>query len=161
MWIDWASSFIECGQVPDASALSGLDAHDLYSRRSHWSWRLPLLIQVVIGMILCLGSLVIPESPRWLLDTDQDHEGLRVLADLHGNGDPLNEKARQEYREIKEAVLDDVRPLSSLPSSARPVELIRGDGRSDWLPTARTGPCGRAIAKGSFLPCRRKLSHNW
>lgn len=81
----------------------------MLSHRSHWSWRLPLFIQVVIGAILCIGSILIPESPRWLLDTDQDEEGMRVLADLHGEGDPMNEKARQEYREIKEAVLDDVR----------------------------------------------------
>ncbi|POW20559.1 hypothetical protein PSHT_03400 [Puccinia striiformis] len=45
-------------------------------------------------------------SPRWLLDTDQDRAGMRVLVDLNG-GDPRNIKARQEYIEIKEAVLDD------------------------------------------------------
>lgn len=31
---------------------------------------------------------------------------MRVLVDLHG-GNPKSEKARQEYIEIKEAVLDD------------------------------------------------------
>ncbi|KNZ43782.1 hypothetical protein VP01_986g3 [Puccinia sorghi] len=84
VWLDYFSSFIE----------------------SDWSWRFPLFFQCVIGTILMIGSCLIPESPRWLLDTDQDRAGMRVLVDLHG-GDPRNEKARQEYTEIKEAVLDD------------------------------------------------------
>ncbi|CAH7670951.1 general substrate transporter [Phakopsora pachyrhizi] len=84
VWLDYFSSFIE----------------------SDWSWRLPLFFQCVIGSILAIGSLIIPESPRWLLDTDQDVEGMKVLVNLHG-GDPRNEKSRQEYIEIKEAVLDD------------------------------------------------------
>ena len=41
-WIDYFSSFIE----------------------SDWSWRIPLLIQCIIGAILAAGSLVMPESPR-------------------------------------------------------------------------------------------------
>lgn len=36
---------------------------------------------------------------------DMDEEGMRVLADLHGEGDPANETARDEFREIKENVL--------------------------------------------------------
>lgn len=47
---------------------------------------------------------------RWLLDTDQDAEGMKVIADLYGGGDPNNKHARREFREIKEAVLIDVRP---------------------------------------------------
>ncbi len=69
------------------------------------SWRLPLSMQVVFGLILAAGSLLLPESPRWLLDRDRDDEGMRVLADLHGAGDPMNPRARLEFREIKENVL--------------------------------------------------------
>lgn len=64
-----------------------------------------MFVQCIIGTILAVGSFFIPESPRWLLDTDQDEEGMRVLADLHGEGDPDNEVAKDEFREIKEAVL--------------------------------------------------------
>lgn len=62
----------------------------------------------MIGLVLAIGSLVIPESPRFLLDTDQDGEGMRVLADIHGFGDPDNDDAKNEYREIKEGILIDV-----------------------------------------------------
>lgn len=69
------------------------------------SWRIPLFIQVVIGGILFLGATILPETPRWLLDNDYDHEGILVLARLHGSTDPNHEEAKKEFREIKESVL--------------------------------------------------------
>ncbi|KAG5727278.1 Sugar transporter STL1 [Termitomyces sp. T112] len=70
------------------------------------SWRIPLFVQCVIGIILATGSLVMPESPRWLIDTDKDAEGMQVLADLHGGNlnDPI---AVAEFREIKEKVQEE------------------------------------------------------
>lgn len=83
VWVDYFSSFIE----------------------SDLSWRLPLSLQVVIGATLAFGSVLLPESPRWLLDKDMDEQGMRVLADLHGAGDPNEPRAKLEFREIKENVL--------------------------------------------------------
>ncbi|KAF2002529.1 high affinity glucose transporter [Amniculicola lignicola CBS 123094] len=70
-----------------------------------WSWRLPLLMQCVMGSLLAGGSLLICESPRWLLDNDYDEEGIVVIANLYGKGDIHNPKAKDEYREIKMNVL--------------------------------------------------------
>lgn len=72
---------------------------------SDWSWRLPLLMQVVMGGLLAIGSFLIVESPRWLLDNDHDEEGIVVIANLYGKGDIHNQQARDEYREIKMNVL--------------------------------------------------------
>ncbi|KAJ5095155.1 Mitochondrial substrate/solute carrier [Penicillium argentinense] len=83
VWVDYFCSFIE----------------------SDYSWRLPLLVQCIMGALLGIGSLVICESPRWLLDNDHDEEGMVVIANLYGEGDLHNDKARQEYREIKMNVL--------------------------------------------------------
>ncbi|KAJ9122889.1 hypothetical protein QFC24_003927 [Naganishia onofrii] len=84
IWIDYFCSFIT----------------------SDLSWRIPLFIQCLGGVILAAGTFVIPESPRFLIDTDQDDEGLRVIADFHdGNmDDPIT---RSEFTEIKEAILAD------------------------------------------------------
>ncbi|KAF9066453.1 hypothetical protein BDP27DRAFT_1330538 [Rhodocollybia butyracea] len=73
---------------------------------SDYSWRIPLFIQCVIGALLAVGSLIMPESPRWLIDNDKDDEGLRVIADLHG-GDLDDPIARAEYREIKDKVISE------------------------------------------------------
>ncbi|KAI8305145.1 MFS glucose transporter mfs1 [Colletotrichum sp. SAR11_240] len=83
VWVDYFCSFIE----------------------SDLAWRIPLLMQCVMGALLGLGSLVIVESPRWLLDNDHDEEGIVVIANLYGKGDIHNPKAREEYREIKMNVL--------------------------------------------------------
>ncbi|KAI9727707.1 MAG: hypothetical protein M1828_005935 [Chrysothrix sp. TS-e1954] len=73
--------------------------------KSDWAWRIPLLMQCVMGALLGVGSLVICESPRWLLDNDHDEEGIVVIANLYGKGDIHNPKARDEFREIKMNVL--------------------------------------------------------
>ncbi|OAA71038.1 General substrate transporter [Akanthomyces lecanii RCEF 1005] len=73
--------------------------------KSNLSWRIPLFMQCVMGALLALGSLIIVESPRWLLDTDQDEEGMVVIANLYGGGDLHSVKARDEYKEIKMSVL--------------------------------------------------------
>ncbi|RDA84224.1 hypothetical protein CP532_0138 [Ophiocordyceps camponoti-leonardi (nom. inval.)] len=83
VWVDYGCGFIE----------------------SDMSWRVPLLMQCVMGALLGLGSLIIVESPRWLLDNDHDEEGMVVIANLYGGGDIHNAKARDEYREIKMNVL--------------------------------------------------------
>ena len=44
---------------------------------------------------------------RWLIDTDKDEEGMRVIADLHG-GDPNDREAKEEFKEIKERVMTEV-----------------------------------------------------
>jgi len=62
-------------------------------------------MQCFMGALLILGSLLICESPRWLLDNDHDEEGIVVIANLYGKGDIHNQKARDEYREIKMNVL--------------------------------------------------------
>ncbi|EFW99000.1 major facilitator superfamily transporter monosaccharide [Grosmannia clavigera kw1407] len=72
---------------------------------SDMSWRAPLFMQCVMGLLLGLGSLIIVESPRWLLDNDHDEEGIVVIANLYGGGDIHNAKAREEFREIKMDVL--------------------------------------------------------
>ncbi|KAI0067795.1 general substrate transporter [Artomyces pyxidatus] len=82
VWIDYFCSYID----------------------SDMAWRIPLFIQCVIGAILAAGSLVIPESPRWLIDVDRDDEGMQVIADLHG-GDPEDLMAKAEFQEIKERVM--------------------------------------------------------
>ncbi|KAF8074109.1 hypothetical protein FPV67DRAFT_1480790 [Lyophyllum atratum] len=71
---------------------------------SNLAWRIPLSLQCLIGAVLAAGSLMMPESPRWLIDNDKDEDGMRVLADLHG-GDMDDPVAKAEFHEIKDKVL--------------------------------------------------------
>lgn len=56
-----------------------------------------------------LGTLLSPLTlpSRWLIDTDKDVEGMRVIADLHG-GNLDNPVAVAEFQDIKGKVHEEV-----------------------------------------------------
>lgn len=83
IWVDYGFSFIE----------------------NDFSWRTPLFIQCVMGFLLYMGTFVIVETPRWLLDHNHDIEGMIVISDLYADGDVEDESAKNEYRNIKENIL--------------------------------------------------------
>ncbi|CAK9437117.1 uncharacterized protein LODBEIA_P15380 [Lodderomyces beijingensis] len=85
IWVDYGFSFLD----------------------SNWSWRNPLIVQLVMGFLLWCGTFIIVETPRWLLNHDHDLEGMVVIADMYADGDVEDEHAKNEYRQIKEGVLID------------------------------------------------------
>ncbi|CCM06493.1 uncharacterized protein FIBRA_08762 [Fibroporia radiculosa] len=68
------------------------------------SFRIPWGLQMIPAIILSLGMMLFPESPRWLIDHSRPEEALTILADLHGGGDPNNSLVQLEYHEIQEQV---------------------------------------------------------
>ncbi|KAK4960263.1 hypothetical protein LTR10_003157 [Elasticomyces elasticus] len=49
---------------------------------SEWAWRLPFLLQMVPGLVLGIGIVFLPFSPRWLAAKGRDREALDSLAKL-------------------------------------------------------------------------------
>ncbi|KAF1949692.1 general substrate transporter [Byssothecium circinans] len=70
---------------------------------SSFSWRFPLAFQCVPCLILIIGILFFPESPRWLVEADRADEALQVLHKLHYNGSNEDE-IQAEYHEIKATI---------------------------------------------------------
>ncbi|KAH9829055.1 general substrate transporter [Rhodofomes roseus] len=68
------------------------------------SFRIPWGLQMIPAIVLSLGMLFFPESPRWLMDRDRESEALQILADLHGGGDTTTPLVVLEFDEIKEQV---------------------------------------------------------
>ena len=68
------------------------------------SFRIPWGLQMIPAVILSLGMMWFPESPRWLVDHARDDDALEILADLHGKGDPNNELVQLEIAEIQDQV---------------------------------------------------------
>ncbi|KAF8148046.1 general substrate transporter [Crassisporium funariophilum] len=68
------------------------------------SFRIPWGLQMIPAIILSVGMMWFPESPRFLFDHGYEDEALQVLADLHGGGDIKNELVVLEYEEIKQQV---------------------------------------------------------
>jgi MFS family permease len=68
------------------------------------SFRIPWGLQAIPAIVLGVGMMFLPESPRWLVDHDREDEALRILADLHAGGDANQEPVRRELGEIKQQV---------------------------------------------------------
>lgn len=48
-----------------------------------FQWRFPIAFQAVFGVILIIGVLLYPESPRWLLKHGKQEAAASIMADLH------------------------------------------------------------------------------
>lgn len=97
VWVDYFSYFIQ--DIGDARTNPHTFAANLL-------WRLPLFVQVILAFILLVGGFFIVESPRWLLDVDDDVRGFHVLCLLYSD-DPDKTKAEQEFFLIKNSILDE------------------------------------------------------
>lgn len=67
------------------------------------TWRFPIAFQIVFGIILIVGTLFLPESPRWLLMKERYEEGINVIAALHGL-----ETTDEEVNFQKTLILDSI-----------------------------------------------------
>ncbi|KAF7290931.1 MFS domain-containing protein [Mycena chlorophos] len=68
------------------------------------SWRAPLAIQICAAGILTIFSLILPESPRWLISVGRREEAVAILAKYHGSGDANSPLVQLELREFDEAI---------------------------------------------------------
>lgn len=88
---------------------------------------------------------------RWLIDTDQDDAGMRVIVDLHG-GDPEDLQAKAEFQEIKDRVIFEVGPI---PEAA--ILTILSCPSVNLGMAARTRLCGGGINGVFCWRCPRRL----
>ncbi|KAK9468777.1 general substrate transporter [Lipomyces arxii] len=78
-----------------------------------WQWRVPIILQVVPGVGLLVGSLFLKESPRWLITRGRNEEALKNLAyvnmkkvdhpDIIAEYSEIFESSEQELRETEGA----------------------------------------------------------
>lgn len=73
------------------------------SDESSFQWRFPLAFQCIPSVLLLVGLIWLPESPRFLIEKDRDDDGMKILRKLHYNG--RNEEWIQtEYNEIRATI---------------------------------------------------------
>ncbi|KAF7557072.1 hypothetical protein G7Z17_g895 [Cylindrodendrum hubeiense] len=66
---------------------------------SHWSWQLPFLIQIIPGLLLGFGAILLPFSPRWLAANGREDEALANLAKLR-QLPATDERVQREWVDI-------------------------------------------------------------
>ena len=68
-----------------------------------WAWRLPFLLQMVPGLVLGVGTLFLPFSPRWLVSKGRDSEAGSSLSKLR-QLDITDSRVQQEWIDIRAEV---------------------------------------------------------
>lgn len=66
------------------------------------SWLLPLWLQIMFPGIVTIGSLFLPESPRWLYTRGRVEKATANLARFHGQGNPDSEWVKLQIAEYEE-----------------------------------------------------------
>ncbi|KAH8666492.1 MFS sugar transporter-like protein [Xylariales sp. PMI_506] len=100
------------------------------------AFRIPWGIQIIPAFILFVGLFFFPYSPRWLASKDRWEEAIKVLANLHGDGDVNHPKVLAEYQEIEDALrFEREEAVSSFVALVKPRILKRvllGMGVQMW-----------------------------
>lgn len=68
------------------------------------AFRVPWALQMIPAIILAIGLVFLPESPRWLARHDRWEETQAVLVLVHGKGDPNSPFVKLEMDEIKQMI---------------------------------------------------------
>lgn len=115
-WVDYGTNYIggtRCApSIPYTGGSKSSPVFDPYrdipptsgcTGQSEVSWRLPLALQIVPGLILGIGMVFFPETPRWLLMKERDDESLTALAKLRRQPQGSNSLIK-EYLEIRASI---------------------------------------------------------
>jgi hypothetical protein len=115
-WIDYGTNYIggtRCApDIPYSGGTVAKPTFDPYhdvpiggcNGQSEASWRFPLALQILPALILGVGMLFFPDSPRWLLMKERDDESLTALSKLRRQ--PRDSPMLvNEYLEIKASIM--------------------------------------------------------
>ena len=89
-------------------------------------WRFCFASQAIPLVLLFIGSLLIPESPRWLIKAGRCEEALEIIIKIRGNDDPNHPDVQREYREIVTVV-----GMEKEAESLNYVQMFFGIGSGD------------------------------
>jgi hypothetical protein len=73
-------------------------SHAIFPTTSSLQWGVPVGIQLIPGILLLLGTLIIPETPRFLAEKNRPEESRTALAWLRG----LDSRDHELFTEISE-----------------------------------------------------------
>lgn len=72
--------------------------------KSHWSWKLPSILQMAPSVLQVSFIPFLPESPRWLMSKGRDDEALAILKKYHDEAGPGLEISMIEFEQIRQAL---------------------------------------------------------
>lgn len=88
------------------------------------TWRFPIAFQIVFGLLIIVGIIVLPESPRWLFTRERYEEGETVIAALMGK-----EISHHDVQLQKTIILDSIR-ASGQAGKSTPLSAVFTGGKT-------------------------------
>lgn len=89
------------------------------------SWRFPISFQIVFALIVVIGMVFLPESPRWLLTRERYEEGEIVIAALRGLD--INDKETQLQKRI---IMDSIKASGYAGRKGTPLKAVFTGGKT-------------------------------
>lgn len=72
---------------------------------NQWAWRIPIIVMQVYPVMLMMFVKILPESPRWLVFNDREHDAQKALNDIWGNeGDAKLDELLDVHEQEKDMV---------------------------------------------------------
>ena len=89
--------------LPGAILSSGIAAGTGHMK-TDWSWRIPVIVQIIPSMVVVLFVLLLPESPRWLILNDRIDEAKQFVTTYHADGDENAPLVALQMFEMRQAI---------------------------------------------------------
>jgi len=89
------------------------------------SWRFPIAFQIVFALIVVIGMIWLPESPRWLLTRERYEEGEKVIAALRGL--EIEDKETQLQKQI---IMDSIKASGYAGRKGTPLKAVFTGGKT-------------------------------
>lgn len=109
--------------------------NDTLSKKSSWSWRVPVLIQGLGPLLQVFLIWFVPESPRWLVSKGWESKAAKMLARFHSVGsDERNPLVLFEIAQIRHSLTTEKRinkkvsfaTLFSTPGNRKRMQIVLG-----------------------------------
>lgn len=157
-WIEFGTQYIggtRCApDVPYSGGTASAPSFDPYTDtgphgctgQSEASWRLPLALQIVPALVLGVGMLFYPESPRYYVMRQQEDKALRALGRLR-RADMESPGLCREYLAIKAEVLFE----ESLARDRHPGKSGAALYAAQYADLVSSVPAARRLAVGCTI----------
>ena len=91
-------------------------------------WRFPIAFQIIFGLIVSIGMVFLPESPRWLLLNERHAEAAEVIAALRGW--EVNSKETEGQIRV---IQDSIRASGFEGRKSTPFSALISNGKTQHL----------------------------
>ena len=94
--------------IPLGYVIGAWGTYGCFRIEGQWSWKLPVLIQVIPSAYQLSLIFFCPESPRWLIAKGKPEQAREILVKYHGEGDHNSELVNFEFAEIQKVIAEEL-----------------------------------------------------